>query len=54
MNAAVTYGRYMKDVGTKTNFYMFFPESAHVQNVRDQVNGSLAVSNIVFSSPIEI
>ncbi|XP_022080178.1 alpha-N-acetylgalactosaminide alpha-2,6-sialyltransferase 1-like [Acanthaster planci] len=36
LNTAITYGRYAKDVGSRTDFYMFFPESAHLNSFSGQ------------------
>ncbi|XP_072027966.1 CMP-N-acetylneuraminate-beta-galactosamide-alpha-2,3-sialyltransferase 1-like [Amphiura filiformis] len=35
VNRAVTTGRFAQDVGRKTSFYEFFPESQHVSTVQD-------------------
>ena len=37
MNHALTSDKYAKDVGQKTSFYEFFPESQHVSAVNDPV-----------------
>ncbi|XP_038078683.1 alpha-N-acetylgalactosaminide alpha-2,6-sialyltransferase 1-like isoform X2 [Patiria miniata] len=36
LNAAVTYGKHAEDVGRRTDFYMFFPESAHLYGFMDK------------------
>ncbi|XP_038076710.1 alpha-N-acetylgalactosaminide alpha-2,6-sialyltransferase 1-like [Patiria miniata] len=36
LNRAISVGSYAKDVGTKTTFYNFFPESEHVPDVVDK------------------
>ena len=53
LNHAVTDGRYERDVGRKTSFYIFFPESMSIRNALDKVsvmNFSSYTSNIIFSA----
>ncbi|XP_072028655.1 alpha-N-acetylgalactosaminide alpha-2,6-sialyltransferase 1-like [Amphiura filiformis] len=35
LNRAISKGRHAQDVGTKTSFYTFFPESMHIRDVVD-------------------
>ncbi|XP_038078576.1 alpha-N-acetylgalactosaminide alpha-2,6-sialyltransferase 1-like [Patiria miniata] len=36
LNRAISTGHYAEDVGNKTSFYTFFPESMHAQDVQDK------------------
>ena len=37
LNRALSSGRFADDVGVKTSFYTFFPESMHATDVTDEV-----------------
>ena len=45
LNRALSSGRFLADVGQKTSFYTFFPESMHATDVTDEVKINVNVKS---------
>ena len=45
LNRALSSGRFRDDVGVKTSFYTFFPESMHATDVTDEVKINVNVES---------
>lgn len=51
LNRAKSAGDYGDDVGHKTSFYTFFPESMHIREVEDEVSTSVTTNNCFKPKP---